>query len=69
MQHVEVSRSFAAPPQRVWDVYTDHASWKEWAGVGSSTLDVEGQPDPNGTGAVRTLGSGDMHAYEEISKF
>ena len=69
MQHVEVSRTFAAPPQRVWDVYTDHAGWKEWAGIGSSTLDVEGQPDPNGTGAVRALGSGGMHAYEEILDF
>ena len=64
MQHVEVSRRFAAPPERVWEVYTDHAGWQEWAGIGSSSLDVEGQPDRNGTGAVRALGSGGLNAYE-----
>jgi hypothetical protein len=32
-------------------------------------LDVEGQPDRNGTGAVRCFGAGPSRAYEEILDF
>ncbi len=69
MQHVEVSRRFAAPPQRVWEVYTDHAGWKEWAGFSRSWLETEGRPDRNGTGAVRAFGAGPVVAYEEVLDF
>jgi uncharacterized protein YndB with AHSA1/START domain len=48
MQRIEVERTIAAPIQRVWDVYTDHASWSRWAGVGKSWLETKGSPDPNG---------------------
>jgi uncharacterized protein YndB with AHSA1/START domain len=69
MQRVEVTRRFAAPPQAVWDVYTDHAGWQEWAGVGSSRLSREGEPERNGVGAVRALGPGPLAAYEEVLEF
>lgn len=69
MQEVEVVRRFRAPPQAVWDVYTDHARWSEWAGFGSSRLDRPGAPDPNGSGAVRAFGSGGVTAFEEILEF
>ncbi len=69
MQKVEVVRTIAAPIQKVWDVYTDHASWKEWAGMGRSFLEKEGSPDRNGVGAVRGLGSGPVVAYEEVLEF
>jgi len=69
MQRVEVTRRFAAPPQAVWDVYTDHAGWEEWASVGRSRLSRQGQPDRNGAGAVRALGPGPLAAYEEVLEF
>jgi uncharacterized protein YndB with AHSA1/START domain len=69
VQEVEVTRRFAAPPQAVWDVYTDHAGWKEWAGFRSSWLEVRGDPDPNGTGAVRGFGSGGIRVFEEVLEF
>jgi uncharacterized protein YndB with AHSA1/START domain len=69
MQRVEVTRRFAAPPQAVWDVYTDHAGWEEWAGVGRSRLSSQGQPERNGVGAVRALGPGPLAAYEEVLEF
>ena len=69
MQHIEVERRFDAPPQAVWDAYTDHAGWKEWAGFSSSFLEKQGSPDPNGTGAVRVFGSGGVNAYEEVLEF
>jgi uncharacterized protein YndB with AHSA1/START domain len=69
MQHVEVTRVFPAPPQAVWDVYTDHARWKEWAGIGASRLERAGEPDPNGSGAVRALGPAFFAAHEEVLDF
>ena len=69
MQRVEVTRRFTAPPQAVWDVYTDHAGWEEWAGVGSSRLTHEGEPERNGGGAIRALGPGPLAAYEEVLEF
>lgn len=69
MQEVEVSRHFDASPQAVWEVYTDHAGWKDWAGFGRSWLETEGSPDRNGTGCVRALGAGPIVAYEEVLDF
>jgi len=69
MQHVEVSRHYEAPPERVFAVYTDHAGWSRWAGVGSSYLDREGAPQRDGAGAVRVLGTGPVRAYEEVVDF
>jgi uncharacterized protein YndB with AHSA1/START domain len=58
VQHVAVSHRYDARPQVVWDVYTDHARWKEWAGTPGSRLVVEGSPDRNGAGAVRGFAGG-----------
>jgi len=69
MQSVEVTRTISATPERVWNVYTDHANWKAWSGVSHSSLHVVGKPDRNGTGAVRRLGTYRMYALEEILEF
>lgn len=69
MQSVEVTRTFSATPQEVWNIYTDHARWKEWAGISHSSIYVEGKPDPNGPGAVRRLGTYGFYAHEEILEF
>jgi uncharacterized protein YndB with AHSA1/START domain len=69
MPAVEVERHFAAPVEEVWKVYTDHAGWSAWAGFSKSWLEVEGEPDRNGTGAVRAFGSGAVTAYEKVLEF
>lgn len=69
MERIEVTRRFAAPPQAVWDVYTDHAGWQKWAGVGSSRLTRAGEPERNGVGAIRALGPQPFSAYEEVLSF
>lgn len=68
-QKVEVVRVISAPRRKVWDAYTDHASWGEWAGVGKARLDREGTPSRNGVGCVRVLGAGPVAAHEEVLKF
>jgi uncharacterized protein YndB with AHSA1/START domain len=66
MQHVEVTRRFRAPAGKVWDVYTDHAGWKNWAGFTKSWLETEGRPDKNGLGCVRGFGSNGVDVFEEV---
>jgi len=69
MQSIEVTRTLSATPEQIWNVYTDHAGWKAWAGISHSSLYVEGEPDKNGTGAVRRLGTYGFYAHEEILEF
>ena len=69
MQHVRAERRYPASPQAVWDVYTDHAGWKEWAGMPSSVVTRPGAPDPNGSGCIRQLGAGPSQALEEVLDF
>jgi uncharacterized protein YndB with AHSA1/START domain len=69
MQEVHVEHRYSAPPQAVWDVYTDHAGWKEWAGMPDSQVTRAGAPDPNGTGCIRELGAGSRGTQEEVVDF
>jgi SAM-dependent methyltransferase/uncharacterized protein YndB with AHSA1/START domain len=69
MQQVEVERRFDAAPEQVWRVYTDHAGWSAWAGLGRSRLATEGHPDRNGVGAVRCFTTGPASVYEEVLSF
>jgi uncharacterized protein YndB with AHSA1/START domain len=69
MPSVEVERRFSAPVEEVWGIYTDHAGWSAWAGFSKSWLEVEGEPDRNGTGAVRGFASGGAKVLEEILEF
>ena len=66
MQHIEVKRRFRAPADEVWDRYTDHADWKNWAGFHKSWLETEGRPDRNGLGCVRGFGSNGVDVFEEV---
>jgi hypothetical protein len=50
MQQVEVVRRFESPPEQVWKVYTDHAGWSAWAGLGRAAR-IE-DPDRNGVGGA-----------------
>jgi len=55
MQHVEVSRSFPHPIEVVFQRYTDHAKWGEWAGLGPVWLAADGDGERNGVGCVRAF--------------
>ena len=69
MQKVEVQRVIEAPVQAVWDRYTDHVSWTEWAGLGKVRLEREGVPPPNGVGCVREISNAGFKLYEEVLSF
>jgi deazaflavin-dependent oxidoreductase (nitroreductase family) len=63
---VEVTHLFSASPQQLWDVFTDHASWGDWAGTPGAKLVTPGSQDRNGVGAVRGFAGG---VREEVLSF
>lgn len=69
MHHVEVKQVIAAPPEVVWDRYTDYCSWTDWAGLGTVTLEREGRDHRNGVGCVRAVSTGGVRVFEEVLSF
>jgi uncharacterized protein YndB with AHSA1/START domain len=62
-------REVAAPPEVVWDVLTDHRRYAEITPMRGSELEREGEPPPNGVGAVRVLTSVGPPLREEVLVF
>jgi uncharacterized protein YndB with AHSA1/START domain len=68
-------RQVAAPPEVVFDVLTDHRGYAEITPLRRSELEREGEPAPNGVGAIRVLRSigpplrEEVLAYERPSRF
>jgi len=48
-------RRVAAPPEVVFDVLTDHRRYAEMTSLRKAELEREGDPAPNGLGAIRVL--------------
>jgi uncharacterized protein YndB with AHSA1/START domain len=48
-------RQVAAPPEIVFDVLTDHRRYTEITPLRRAELEREGEPAPNGLGAIRVL--------------
>ena len=64
-----------APPEVVFDVLTDHRGYAEITRVRRAELEREGEPAPNGVGAIRALHvlgppmREEVVAYERPSRF
>jgi uncharacterized protein YndB with AHSA1/START domain len=59
-------RQVAAPPEVVFEVLTDHRRYSEITPLRKSELEREGEPAPNGVGAIRVLGSVGPPLREEV---
>jgi len=64
---IELTEKVAAPPDRVFAFYTDHVGWERWAGVKEVVLRQQGDPPPNGLGAIRVIRASGMAVEEEIT--
>ena len=53
----------------MWNRYTDHVGWTDWAGLGKVRLEREGVPPPNGVGAVRLISNLGIRVAEEVVSF
>ena len=69
-------RQAAAPPEFVFDVLTDHCGYTKITPVRKAVLEREGEPEPNGLGAIRALSAlpgppmrEEVIAYERPSRF
>ncbi|WP_369260705.1 SRPBCC family protein [Streptomyces sp. R35] len=70
MNTFEVRRTAAAPPDTVFDVFTDHRGYAALvSAIRSSTLQQEGDPAPNGLGAVRVLRVPGATIREQVTEF
>lgn len=59
-------RQIAAPPETVFGVLTDHRRYNEFTPLRKATLEREGDPAPNGVGAIRVLSAVGPPLREEV---
>lgn len=59
-------REVNAPPEVVFDVLTDHRRYADITRLRKSTLEREGDPAPNGVGAIRVLAAVGPPIREEV---
>jgi uncharacterized protein YndB with AHSA1/START domain len=64
-----LEKTVAAPPSTVFDVLADHRGYSAISPIRSSTLEREGDPPPNGVGAIRVLKTLGPPLREEILEF
>lgn len=66
MASFTLEREIAAPPEVVFDVLVDHRRYAEITPMRKSVLEREGDPAPNGVGAIRVLHSVGPPLREEV---
>jgi uncharacterized protein YndB with AHSA1/START domain len=59
-------RQVAAPPEIVFDVLTDHRGYPRITPLRKAVLEREGEPAPNGVGAIRVLSAVGPALREEV---
>jgi uncharacterized protein YndB with AHSA1/START domain len=69
MATMDFSRNVAAPPEVVWEVLADLRGMSEYTKFRKVELEREGDPPPNGVGAIRVLHLVGPPVREEIIAF
>jgi len=69
MASFRFERQVAAPPEVVFDVLTDHRRYPEMTALRKAELEREGEPAPNGLGAIRVLTVAGPPMREEVIAF
>lgn len=65
MRSINVDMTLDAPPEPVFDVIVDHARYERFRDINTSELVREGDPPPNGVGALRKIRAGTIFRFEE----
>jgi uncharacterized protein YndB with AHSA1/START domain len=75
MASFTIERDIDAPQETIFEVLVDHRAYASITPLRRSDLEREGDPAPNGTGAIRVLGAvgpplrEEVLAYEEPRRF
>jgi uncharacterized protein YndB with AHSA1/START domain len=69
MKSVQVTRTIPAPADQVFDLLADHAHYDRFRGIRGSELLREGEPAPNGVGAMRRVLIGPLTFDEEVTGY
>jgi uncharacterized protein YndB with AHSA1/START domain len=69
MRTIHVSRTIPAAPEAVFDLLSDHAGYGRFRPIGSAELLREGDPAPNGVGALRRIKVRPLTFEEEITAY
>jgi uncharacterized protein YndB with AHSA1/START domain len=64
-----LEKTIAAPPSTVFEVLTDHRGYSAISPIRSSTIEREGDPAPNGIGAIRVMKTVGPPLREEVVEF
>jgi uncharacterized protein YndB with AHSA1/START domain len=69
MREVHVTRTIPAPADEVFDLLADHAHYDRFRPIHGSELIREGDPAPNGVGALRRIKVRPLVFEEEITAY
>ncbi len=75
MASFTIERQIAAPPETIFEVLVDHRAYSSITPLRRSELEREGDPSPNGVGAIRKLSAlgpplrEEVLTYEEPTRF
>jgi uncharacterized protein YndB with AHSA1/START domain len=64
-----LEKTVAAPPSTVFEVLTDHRGYSAISPIRSSTIEREGDPAPNGVGAIRVMKTLGPPIREEVVEY
>jgi uncharacterized protein YndB with AHSA1/START domain len=69
MRSIHVTRTIPGPPEPIFDRLADHANYDRFRGINGSELLREGDPPPNGVGALRRIKVRPLVFEEEITAY
>jgi ribosome-associated toxin RatA of RatAB toxin-antitoxin module len=69
MRTIHITRRIPAPPEAVFDLLADHAHYERFRAIHRSALLREGEPPPNGVGALRQIKVRPLTFEEEITGY
>jgi uncharacterized protein YndB with AHSA1/START domain len=69
MVEILIQQRFAAPPEKVFAAVTDHKRIEQWQPGTRVTIEKQGNPPPNGLGAIRKVGGGPVSVWEEVIRW
>ncbi len=65
-RHIDVTKQSQAAPNAVFGLLADGATWPNWSPIESFELEREGDPPPEGVGAVRIFRRGRTTGRDQI---